>query len=301
MRRPFKNSFLRYLISTARLFLDLISYIDFIISRKSSTLINQFDEIESNKVAIYVGLGKPTENDLEVVDSLRKLGWQVFHIRNFNVRDASLQKELEEYSDLTLRNNLGYDFGAFRDVVLSVVSPSEVLLINSSMIWNVRKLEEILHKIQIRAKLNESTFLTESIQRKSHGQTFFAYFKLDEYGYAVLQEFFYRFIKNTRMKRSAVNFGELKMSNFLVENGISIYYEFPYEEVRQEYLSLVDEQREDWISDLAIARVPLNPSQHFWRALCDLGLPGIKKTLIYDNPAGLEKIPSKHDLDFYLK
>jgi hypothetical protein len=274
--------------------------LDFALSTSNSVLVKNLEYFGSTKTAIYVGYDIPTENDRDVVAMLQDIGWHVFHVRNFDSKCTNLNLTPETENNLVFRKNLGYDFGGYRDILLSIPPQEKLIFINSSMYWNVLKLREVVLKLEGRSPLNEAAFLTESLQPKQHGQSFFAYLNVDENGFRTIQNFFRGFIRNTRMKRSAVNFGEIKMSHYLEANDFSIYFEFPYEMVSSEYLSMQNLSGEKWVTNLILSGVPLNPCQHFWHTLWSLGFPGIKKTLVNSNPAGLDHPPLKNDINLYL-
>ena len=234
----------------------------------------------------------PTENDENVVKMLEINGWEIRHVINIDGDVAIFSEDRVLNTDLILRSNRGYDFGAFRDVLLSIPFQSEILFLNSSMWWDVEKLQILISKIELQSHVNEVTYLTESIQLQRHGQSFFIYTKVDQGGFTILQSFFTRWIRNTRLKRSAVNYGEMKMASYLEDAGFGLHFEFPYYKLKESYLKNQTKFSEKWIADLILADVPLNPCQHFWFTTLGFGFPGIKKTLISLNPARLEKAPS---------
>jgi hypothetical protein len=124
-------------------------------------------------------------------------------------------------------------------------------------------------------------------------------FSPDRFTIHELSEFFQKNIRNTRLKRTAVLYGEFGIFKYFMSRKLKIEFVCKYKELRSAYIESNSSHKEEWITKLLMKEVPLNPTQHLWWVGCEFGLPGIKKSLLFKNPAGLniEQNDLSADLD----
>jgi hypothetical protein len=104
-------------------------------------------------------------------------------------------------------------------------------------------------------------------------------------------------IKNWKYKRSIVTFGEIPLKTEFEFHGIRVRPLIRYQALENKF----SESRPENIDDFSIARlvdrkVPLNPSQHFWRELLESDWGCVKRSLIEQNPAKLQFPPTYEDV-----
>jgi len=283
IRRPSTNPILRLLTYLFRSLINAICRIDYFFSSTENQMCVFSNQTMFRKVAIYACYMEVDANDERVISTLENSGWDVITVINGS--------DGETLNNMTFsRVNKGYDFGAFRDAIRSIQQADQLLLINSSMYWNISKFEKILVNLQMEKFEAIATYLTESLQTNRHGQSFFLHFVFhpDSFTISHLKEFFQENIRNTRFKRTAVLYGEYGIYKFLEEKPIRISFICEYNVVVKTYLNSQDSLTEKWVLSLLEKQVPLNPTQHLWWAAFDCGLPGIKKSLVKFNPAGVK-------------
>ncbi len=160
-----------------------------------------------------------------------------------------------------LRPNRGRDLAAFRDVLQltkNVGSNSTVILLNSSCIWSVEKLMNVLSK---RINQNSVNFMTDSYQGSHHMQS---YFLAIPYNYLEkTREVFKNNVRNWRFKRSAVIMGEKKLHKHLNDLAIPINVLYP---------ATILEKR------TGFEKSNTNYSKDFANELLQMGAPFLKKT-----------------------
>ena len=200
---------------------------------------------------------------------------------------------------LIYRRNLGFDLGAFRDALGALRSKNvlqEVIFINDSLFWSSKGIESVLN--QIKDFSSGVFFMTDSFQPFHHYQSYFFAAK----GKNSIQEVstWLNTCRNWRFKFSAIEFGELQNLKFFL-NSPKVF--FPQPELQQfahnkfllqENLNGRTKLRLDFCLKMKLRQAPLNPMHYYWRELIELGLPGIKRDLLLQNPANIPDL----DLDF---
>jgi len=188
--------------------------------------------------------------------------------------------------------NLGRDLGVYRDlikVLFEMDYKGKVILLNNSVAWMANgKLIQAMTYLEDNCSSNTVSTLMESHQPIQHYQSF-AFgldFKSD------LVSSFFNHVKNVRLKRSLINFGELQISKNALKQGLKIKSMFTYEDVVSEFKAgKTKNGNRIEIQKLVHLQIPLNPTQHFWHEIISLGFPGIKKNLLTSNPANLSYVP----------
>jgi hypothetical protein len=286
--RPSEFALLRNFRKMTGVIIDsLLGPINCLISRRNCL----FKELVVNekKIAIFVRHGSYSNYESSLVVLLEKNGYKVIEVEN--ITNPPL---ISPHSRILPRKNKGFDLGAFRDVIRYSTQIEELLFINSSMEWDLLKLDKIIKKIEVSKTNNTVTFLTDSNQGSYHGQSYFIHFIASYEEFNKFREFLVKSIKNWTIKRFAVTFGEKEISKYFLQNKIIKFKVlYRYRDVKQLYVKMPSFQKEPWIESLIEQGVELNSTQHLWPALNSLGFPGYKKSLININPARLKKLPTK--------
>jgi hypothetical protein len=246
---------------------------------------------ESENIAILAAYNEEPTVILSVKRMLAEVGFDCIVI--FNCPESDDTKDFLVKSGFLVRRNVGFDFGAYRDSMQLIGKPTNLILMNTSMFWDLSLLKGIVNNLSQKNVQNTVTYLSESFQGVWHGQSYFIHLKLDSLHLNELKTHLRTNTKNWRFKRSAVKRGEKALFRFfLAQRNIHVDFLYPYESVVSTYLSLEEKTSELSVRNLLLNDVPLNPTQHLWPALSSLNFPGVKKTLVNQNPAGLQKVPS---------
>ncbi len=290
MGKPSKFRYQRLLKRNLANCLDAFLFIAEYPRKGNSVLSEPAIIFDGENIAVLAAFNETREEILKIVSALSNAGYSVLVIRNMD----GLEKHVENIGihKIVNRKNLGFDIGAYRDAFELIESPSNIIFLNTSLLWDAEKLTKIASKLRTSNVKNTVTYLTESLQGGKHGQSFFLHLKLDPPSIEDFETFMKLKTKNWQYKRSAVKYGEKAIFNYFDRNeSVRINFVFPYSSVKKTYIDLDTEFTEDWIVRLIKLNVFLNPTQHLWPALEALGFPGYKKTLLLRNPAKLDKLP----------
>jgi hypothetical protein len=290
MSKPSRFKFQRLLKSRVASLLDAFLLIIEQPRKGESELIEPATLFDAENIAILAAFNETPEETRNVVSALSDAGYSTLVIRNVGT-DLSCYEDIGDHK-IVNRKNVGFDIGAYRDAFELIGSPTNLILLNTSMYWDKERLTKVADRLKNSESRNTVTYLTESLQGEKHGQSFFLHLKLDSTTMDHFESFMKNETKNWRYKRSAVKYGEKAIFNYFNQNeSIGIDFIFSYSVVSQTYLDLEAEFTEDWIKRMIQSNVQLNPTQHLWPALDFLGFPGFKKTLLSKNPANLRKLP----------
>jgi hypothetical protein len=242
---------------------------------------------EPLRVAVYATypVGTKTAEIEMMISSLKKLGYFVFLVTN---SDVFIPFSSHASAHL-IRRNRGRDLGAYREVFefLKGAVIEEILLVNDSCYWNEDGLIETVNHAR---KLDcDVASITISNQRTRHLQTYFLMIKPSA-TLAVMQFFELR-IKDWKLKRSIVTFGELKLTKWLENRGLrccALFSESIAIHNLERCTTITLDERE--AINIIKVRLHINPSQYFWKILWD-DFGFVKKTLIYQNPLNLTSAP----------
>jgi hypothetical protein len=259
------------------------------ISGNKNQIFNSFGPLrsKSKRLAIFATYGgrEMDRSDLEVLRVLKERKYFVCLVTNSdskNIFEAS-----ENVDHQIIRKNVGFDLAAYRDAInLHGTDWESVFLINDSIYWPVGNFSVAIS--QLENLVDDSTIvgLTDSYQRSYHLQSFCflasGMNSINRLSGAINK------VHNWRYKRSAVAFGELRITSNLIAAGAGVSALFSYDTLSTKWQTLNDLHEDSQkIRKLLQDGVPLNSTQHFWRAL--LGEPGgfLKRSLVSKNPAGL--------------
>jgi hypothetical protein len=177
-----------------------------------------------------------------------------------------------------------------RDLARSVKSIKskelEFFYLNNSIVWQKTGVVEIVKFLRSLEK-GSIWFPTDSNNPIYHVQPYFLYVNLEESDYLKFATSF-EWIKNYHMRRSLIFFGEYQIFGKLKEKSWNVRVVAPYSEV------LLAENRFRTLKGevLLNPRFDLyNPTQHLWRSLSIFEIRGVKRSLVLQNPVGIENPP----------
>ena len=246
------------------------------------------NQLEDKVIVFFVHFDKSgfiDDFDVEALNFLQKNGFKVKVVtNNSNLNTTSF--------DPIFAKNLGRDLGVYRDIVQTLLElgyKGKVILLNNSIAWKPG--EKLLHSmdyLERNSSANSISTLVESFQPRRHYQSFA--FGLDFQSDTI--PFLFSAIKNVKLKRTLIAFGELKIGKYALKQGLTIQSMIRYKYVISEFNSGNSKNgNRIQIQKLILLQTPLNPTQHFWSEIISLGFPGFKKNLLTSNPANLSYLP----------
>lgn len=270
-----------------RAILRLLSAVDWLISSNKTSL--QLPEFDSSHSRIFVFVhhsesGFLDSYDQNVLVEAKKSGFTTILVTNCGTLDNSI-------ADVTIKKaRYGRDFAVMRDLSRSVEfiknRELEFFYLNNSMVWKKSGVVEIVKFLR---SLEKGTiwFPTDSNNPIYHVQPYFLYVNLEESDYLKFATSF-EWIRNYHLRRSLIFFGEYQIFSKLKEKSWNIRVVAPYSEVllaENSFRTFKGEAPLNPRFDL------YNPTQHLWRSLSIFGIRGVKRSLILQNPVGVENSP----------
>jgi hypothetical protein len=230
---------------------------------------------------------------LDQVEGWRALGFDVVFVSNTRMPEADWNRVGEATALRLTRDNVGRDFGAWRDALALALplalarfgTPRELLLANDSVLGPIRPLPPLVAAWRAGG---EGLFgMTESPGGGPHLQSY-ALLARGEAAVGVVSQHLAA-QRDRRGKWRVVREGELGLTARARAAGVRCAALFGYARV----LAAVDAPARAalgprFASADALARFPLNPTHHLWRVLVErLGFPYLKTELIRRNPGRL--------------
>ena len=273
--------------------------------------------VENNQIAtekpliFYIHYSKRdtlTQNEIEVLSAIRESNFDICLVMNSSQpRERTASEILINYSDflsaLILRNNVGYDLGAYRDSFQNftargiITDSTKVFIMNNSIFWFPKSVGPYLIKLS----RMDADVIASSISRQHtpHMQTFL-FGSLTRDGNLALNQWLGT-IKNWHFKRTIVSFGEMRSLRYLQRT--ILVKSFPAESdlLTSMIEKLIAKEKKGHSRDISKktftrlttnqsfynAGIPFNPSQSFWLENIELGFPGIKIDFLKSNPSNV--------------
>jgi hypothetical protein len=244
------------------LFLDFLSFFDFLTSKVHSDSIPNPDELfpPHKSVGIYVSY-----RDL-CYDAYEEKLFKALKLRGFfTIKIINIDEPVHKVSspDLIYRKNRAADLGAIRDILnnLQLESCQELIIFNSSLAFlgNIGGFIDLIRQ----PYKDQITVGPQSFQKLMHFQSYFYY--ASGVGVSNLKNAF-SVVKDFRFKRTLINFGEIRISRRLISSRITLNIPFSYE--------LISGKKLSWFRALGISN---NPSLDYAENLIRLGAPFIKR------------------------
>ncbi len=235
---------------------------------------------------------------LAYVEEIANLGFCVVFVSSSpELSDLARLALAPHIGALIIRENVGHDFGAWRDGLSFINDPTTrdaILLANDSVYGPFAGLSELIDQFDDRADV---WGLTESFEISRHLQSYFLYFRSTALRSRAFGQFWTDFpISATRFE--AILSGEIGLSRFFRKQGLRLRAIAGYRDVRQTF------RRRN--REMLIAASPpvqgqprgrsetaylvgeghtLNPTHYFWRELVnEFKLPFLKRDLVLRNP-----------------
>jgi len=271
----------------------------------------------SPRIALFMHFdrfGNVCQPVLTYLTDLAANGFSVVFVTNSGKLNPAAQTQLQQIcAAVTIRRNIGYDFGAWREMieVLQLPRPEtrELIIVNDSMYGPLRNLDPILAKLNY----DEADIwgLTESWQERYHLQSYFLAFGPRALASPAFHKFWSR-VKPVPSKVFIIREYEVGITRAMMRAGLRCKSIWKYEELvgmvlGQDVLDgLIRAQRSRLarldpivvtrklqitrIRDAAAHRVAMNPTADLWRQLLLTGFPFIKRELLRKNPTAVEDV-----------
>lgn len=290
---PSSSRMMRMARKSAAFVLKPILFLDYFFANSSSNFTSVqksqiWNRVDGELLIFFVHFDYEefiNEIDKGTLDFLIENGYRVKVVTN----NSNLGSN--SYDPIFARN-LGRDLGVYRDLVQTLHRmgyKGKVILLNNSIAWmNNGKLLQAMAFLEENCDANTVSTLVESLQPYQHYQSFA--FALDFQSENVAS--FFSHIKNVKLRRTLITFGELRIGKKALKRGLKIKSMLMYEDIVSEFKTgRTKNGNRMQIQELIRLQIPLNPTQHFWSEVISLGFPGFKKNLLTSNPANLSYLP----------
>ena len=286
----------------------LACFLDFLTANNRDYLISKEISypMRNHKTLIYAfwtKTGLPEKSDEIFIEMAKRSDFDVLAVINCDQFHDLMEIKFawERLGiNLVLRRNKGRDLAAYRCGLAVLrnenIEIETIFLSNNSIYWLPSTLENFFQKVDSRT---ESLFgLTNSYQPTWHLQSFGIVAKKNEISNLELS---LSRIGNYKLKRSAVIFGEIRLSRLLLQDNTNHFPAiFDYSKLIQKAEARehkVDSNsfqmfRYRTINDCQTFGRALNPTHHLWLELYESGFPGVKKDLISKNPSNINDLIS---------
>ena len=293
---PSSSRIMRMARKLVALILLPVNFLDYSFAKSSSNFTNVqesqiWDRVEVELLVFFVHFDHEefiNEVDARTLDFLVENGYNVKIVTNNRKLGSNSYRPI-------FAKNLGRDLGVYRDLVQTLLRMDyrgKAILLNNSIAWmNNEKLLQAMAFLEENCNPNTVSALVESLQPCQHHQSFA--FALDFQSEFVSSVF--NHIKNVKLKRTLITFGELRIGRDALKRGLKIKSMFNYENIVSEFKTgKIKNGNRIEIQKLIHLQIPLNPTQHFWSEIISLGFPGFKKNLLTSNPANLSYLPEDY-------
>ena len=269
------------------------------------------------RVAVLMHFDRSGKVSDEVMAYARELAlneYSVAFVTNSGCLAPSAFAALRQHcAAIFVRRNIGYDFGAWRDVVDTLGLPrpgmTELLLLNDSMHGPLRPLQATLARLDYAAA--DIWGLTDSWQQRYHLQSYFLGFgetALRDPAFAA----FWRNVLPVRSKSFVIRAYEVGLTQAMLKAGLRCRAVWRYEDLvdtataqgvldgiiragrfraaRHDPLLRVRKEQIDRIRGAAARQIAVNPTADLWRQLLHAGFPFVKRELLRKNPSRVADI-----------
>lgn len=260
-----------------------------------------------SRVCVFVhwdGAGDVRPHVLHQVQAFCEAGISVVFVTNSAMlRPEPMAKLQAICAAIMIRQNVGYDFGAWREGLARLALPRPdtemVIIANDSVYGPVRPLADVLSHIDFSTA--DVWGCTDTWQHRYHLQSYFMAFSPAVLRSPVWQAF-WQGVRPTWSKNWLIRLYEVGLTQSLLKAGFNCQAIWPYQ-------TLVEDIDCDMLIDYAeggpnladaavrarqlqarrlraaaVEHVALNPTSDLWRQLLRGGYPFIKRELLRDNP-----------------
>jgi lipopolysaccharide biosynthesis protein len=274
-----------------------------ILSRFRQSIIARWDGADPNRLskrhAVYVHFdaqGNVAEFVVEQLRELSKTGFRITFVSNSpRLSEESIEAIIPFCREISLRRNTGYDFGAYRDGILSISdlrSAEYLVLANDSVYGPLFPLDEMLGKCD--PAICDVWGATDSEEIAYHLQSYFLVFCSKAIKSSAFRRFWFWF-PNIDSRKEVIKFGEIGLSQQLMSVGLRIGAVFKCADAETRKLRKIaavktlasDPNIEAFLKlvmDPTRKSAALNPTQVFWEELVIYErYPFLKRDLLRDN------------------
>ncbi|HEV2676084.1 MAG TPA: rhamnan synthesis F family protein [Aliidongia sp.] len=257
----------------------------------------------SGKIAVLVHFstnGRFAGYFLYLLRALEEAGFSTVIVSNARQIDRdSLETVLPHCARVLHRDNIGYDFGAWRDGISltpEIAGAEQLLLVNDSIFGPLQNIPEILGRCDFDKA--DIWGMTDSFSGKYHLQSYFVLVGSKALRSKIFTDFWQR-LRYVSSKRVVIYKYEIGLSQAMLRGGLRLRALFPYRTLTKAVFDCalvgppkgVHPLRDEYFDRLfrsVNAGHPLNPTHYFWEYLItDLEFPFLKRELVEKNPAGV--------------
>jgi hypothetical protein len=249
----------------------------------------------SGSLALYLHWspsGRVSEMVLWQLDAWRAEGFDLVFVSNASPPENDWAKLAERCVLRIARDNIGRDFGAWRDALAIATErlgpPRELLLANDSVLGPIRPLAPVV--ATLRSGGDGLFGLTESRGGGPHLQSYVLLARGD----ASLAEVGRHLAAciPSRSKWRLVQRGEIGLTRRMLQTGHRVAALFGHDRVGEVLdPAMLHAFGPRFAEPGAYDRYPLNPTHHLWRVLVEgLGFPYLKTELVLRNPGKLADV-----------
>jgi lipopolysaccharide biosynthesis protein len=257
----------------------------------------------SRRAAVFVhfdALGNISEYVEFYVRALAQEGFAIHFVSNSpRLKSEALQKIIPHCIRVCTRRNIGHDFGAYRDGILTIPdieNLDSLLIANDSVYGPLHPLSALLTIAS--PDVADVWGASDNWDKYYHLQSYFILFHRKALRSSSFHKFWtgYRCINDRNL---VIKKGEMGLTQALLADGLNCRACFPYERLASAFMERLskmgDADREHilpthraflaHVADVIEGGGPLNPTHYFWDILIeDLHFPFIKRDLLQRNP-----------------
>ena len=282
----------------------------------------------AKRIAVYAHYDKTGQVHGYVISQLAALnaaGFCVIFVTNSAQLDQSSIELLKPYvGRIICRMNIGYDFGAYRDGILSIDhrdSLEALVIANDSVYGPFKPLDVLLNSGDVNDI--DVVSMTDSWEIRYHLQSYFMLFNQKVLTRSEFWQFWsdLRYINN---KGAVVRRYEVGLTSLLLKLRLRCEALYPYEvaarlmynelsdvDVNSDFFDSLTTRQKDYYETLIqslTAGTPLNGTHFLWeKLLLEMGCPFVKRELLAVNPMKVpnlirfeESLKSVSDFDYQL-
>ncbi len=265
----------------------------------------------SDRIAVFVhydGKGQVDDYVVTYLQGLNAAGFRIWFMSNTpRLGPESLARVTPLVARVHRRNNFGFDFGAYKDGILSVFetdTPRQLVLCNDSVYGPLQPLATVLALATSEGA--DAWGMTESYEIRYHLQSYFMLFNKRAIEHPSFLKF-WREAPYVDARGWLIHHGEIGLSQALIGAGLNMRALFPIDELRlhlanriakfenadpaENKPSTIGQRAQEFREHIAgsvESGIPLNPTHFFWDVLIeDCKFPFIKRDLLQLNPAGV--------------
>lgn len=268
----------------------------------------------SEKVCVFVhydrgGVVRPHAR--RYLDALVAEGYSIVFVSNSPIGPEGIDHLTGECTRILLRSNRGYDFGAYRDGILSLDLAAgrigQLLLANDSVYAPLAPLAGVFDTMDF--TVADIWAATDSWQHRYHLQSYligFGPLALSHPGFLA----FWRQVRNAKSKWAVVKHYEIGMTRVMQAAGLRCAAVFDYQSLMRRAETILETEVEprphtmaallrtsaERAARIAAHRGAANPVVDLWLLLVEAGCPFLKRELLRDDPNRVPDLFAWHRL-----